>query len=272
MKQNNHTWDSLEIFGEDQDRDFFTSYINNIVIGIENREKSTILFFDNIKKSEINKILTKNDNIKKWKWSIVQEKNWNKACKDFFQPIIINNKIKILPFWEEQSKNYLNIIINPALAFGTGHHETTNMMIKAMLEFDYNNKSILDIGTGSGILSILAKKKGASKIIAVDNDSLTYNNFFENLNLNSLIKEDIDFEIKDCFEIDNFNFDFIFANINSGVLERLIPKINNTNGILIISGILDTDEKSIINLLNQNNKKINKKYKLNEWICFVIEL
>ena len=86
------------------------------------------------------------------------------------------------------------------------------------------------------------------------------------------MKEDIDFGIKDCFEIDNFNFDFIFANINSGVLKRLIPKINNTNGILIISGILNTDEKSIITLLNQNNKKINKKYKLNEWLCFVIEL
>ena len=271
MKQNNHIWQSLEIFGDDKDREFFTSFINDMLIGVEIKDSSTVLFFENITKTEIDKILTDQDKIQNWEWSRIKEKNWNQACKDFFKPIIINDKIKILPYWEEQSQNYLNIIINPALAFGTGHHETTYMMIKAMLEFNINNKSILDIGTGSGILSILAKKKGASQVVAIDNDSLTYNNFYENINLNNMQKKDIDFHIMDCFDINDFNYDLIFANINLGVLEKLIPKINKVKGSLIISGILDTDEKSIIDLLNQNNKKINKKYKRNEWLCFVIE-
>ena len=88
MKLNNHIWQSLEIFGNDEAREIFTSYVNKMIIGAEIKEKSTILFFDNIIKLEIDNILT-NNSIKKWEWSEVKEKNWNQACKDFFKPIII---------------------------------------------------------------------------------------------------------------------------------------------------------------------------------------
>ena len=145
-------------------------------------------------------------------------------------------------------------------------------MIKGLLEFDFDNKTVFDIGAGSGILSIIAKKLGAKKIKAIDNDSLTHNNFYENLKLNSLNKNDIDFEIKDCFKVKDFNYDFIFANISSTILQSLVSKINKQNCTLIISGILDTDEKSIVKVLNENNKKIKKRYQKNEWLCFVIEL
>ena len=272
MKTNKQIWYTLEIFGDYNNRETLISYFDKIIVGSEIKGDSSILYFDNTCQNEVDTFLIKNKLVEKWIWSETIEENWNKTCEDFFKPILINNKINILPYWEEQRANCLNIIINPALAFGTGHHETTYMMIKGLLEFDFDNKTVFDIGTGSGILSIIAKKLGAKKIKAIDNDSLTHNNFYENLKLNSLNKNDIDFEIKDCFKVKDFNYDFIFANISSTILQSLVSKINKQNCTLIISGILDTDEKSIDKVLNENNKKIKKRYQKNEWLCFVIEL
>ena len=90
-------------------------------------------------------------------------------------------------------------------------------------EQKFRNKSVFDIGTGSGILSILAKKLGANFIRAIDNDPLTYNNFYENLELNDV--DDIQFEIKDCFDLNQFNFDYIFANINLNIFESSLKVI-----------------------------------------------
>ena len=272
MKTNKQIWYTLEIFGEYNNRETLISYFDKIIVGSEIKRDSSILYFDNTCQNEVDTFLNKNKLVEKWIWSETIEENWNKTCEDFFKPILINNKINILPYWEEQRANCLNIIINPALAFGTGHHETTYMMIKGLLEFNFDNKTVFDIGTGSGILSIIAKKLGAKKVKAIDNDSLTYNNFYENLKLNSLNKNDIDFEIKDCFKIKDFNYDFIFANISSTILQSLVSKINKQNGTLIISGILEADEKSIVKVLNENNRKIKNRYQKNEWLCFVIEL
>ena len=270
MKINNQNWHSLEIFGSQKNREIFITYIEDIIFGVDNKSDSSLLYFDKDCYGEINSYLDNSSFISKWEWSIIEEKNWNETCKDFFQPIVINNKVRILPSWINCNNDNLDIIINPSLAFGTGHHETTYMMIESILSYDFNNKSVLDIGTGSGILSILAKKLGAKSIYAIDNDILTHNNFFENLALNNI--NDIKFKIKDCFDILDFNYDFIFANINLNILKKLIPRLESTGTILIISGILDSDEKVLTDIFTSSNKTIENIYRKNEWLCFVIEL
>ena len=268
MKTNN-SWESLEIFGTESQREIFVSSLQYDITGVENSNDSSTIYFNNINTQECNKILEKSF-IDKWKWSNIKEENWVQHCKDFFKPVIIDDKIQIIPHWENTNSNYMNIKINPALAFGTGHHETTYMMIQTMLRFNFKNKTIFDIGTGSGILSILGSKLGADKIYAIDNDELTLNNFYENLSLNNI--DNIEFDVKSCFDINDFNYDFIFANINLDVLLKLIPAINTEGTIMFISGILDTDRKIIVNALEKNNKKIKDVYQKKEWLCFTVEL
>ena len=270
MKINNQSWHTLEIFGTTKNRKILISYLENSMVGCENRFNSSIIYFDKINKNVMDQKIKDISCIDKWSWSKTEEKNWNQKCKDFFQPVIIKNKVEILPYWKKNDDKYLSIKLNPALAFGTGHHETTYMMLDAMLEFDFRNKSVFDIGTGSGILSILAKKLGANFIRAIDNDPLTYNNFYENLELNDV--DDIQFEIKDCFDVNQFNFDYIFANINLNILLDLIPLIKSPGTIMIISGILSSDETVIVNAIKKYEKTIKDIYKKNEWLCLVIEL
>ena len=270
MKVDNQNWYSLEIFASQENREIFITYLENVIVGVNDKPSSSLLYFNKVHYEKVNYNLDNSSFIDKWKWSLIEEENWNKTCKDFFQPVIINDEVRILPSWIDPNNDKLNIIINPALAFGTGHHETTYMMIKSMLSYNLNNKSVFDIGSGSGILSILARKLGAKSIYAIDNDILTHNNFFENLTLNNI--DDIKFEIKDCFDIIDFNYDFILANINLNILKKLIPRLESSGTILIVSGILKSDEKVLTKALKSSNKTIKNIYRKNEWLCFVIEL
>ncbi len=269
MRVNNQVWSALTIFGGKDHRNIFIAHIENFMLGCEHNTDNSIIYFDRKSIDKVDTMLNKSEYINDWHWSDIQEENWNIKCEEFFKPIVIDEKVEVIPYWEKSKSEYLDIRINPALAFGTGHHETTYMMIQAMLDFDFNRKTVFDIGTGSGILSILAEKIGAKSIFAIDNDQLTYNNFYENLELNH-INNKIEFRIEDCFNIDNFNYDFIFANINLNILLDLIPLINNKGTILILSGILSRDESKILKILDSKN--IKNKYRKKEWLCLVVEL
>ena len=270
MQVDSQIWYCLEICGEKERREIFISLLDEEISGItENNDNSLIYFKKNYEES-ISKKLNESSHITNWNWSIVEEENWNKSCEDFFKPVTISNKVQIIPKWYPVDNNYMNIIINPALAFGTGHHETTFLMIEEIIKKDLVNKTVIDIGTGSGILSILAKKMNAKSVYAIDNDLLTNNNFYENLELNKI--RDIDFEIKDCFDLRAFEFDYIFANINFNVLKKLIPMIKKYGTTLIISGVLSSDKSSVVKILEQSGKKIKNISRKKEWICITAEI
>ena len=95
MKINNQNWYSLEIFGSQESREIFITYIEDIISGVNNKTDSSLLYFDKIYYEEINFNLDHSSFISKWEWSVIEEKNWNEACKDFFQPVVINNKVRI---------------------------------------------------------------------------------------------------------------------------------------------------------------------------------
>ena len=270
MQVDSQIWYCLEVHGEKEGIEIFISLLDEEISGItENNDNSLIYFKKNYEES-INKKLNENSHITNWNWSIVKEENWNKSCEDFFKPVTISNKVQIIPKWYPKDNNYMNIKINPALAFGTGHHETTFLMIEEIITKDLFNKKVIDIGTGSGILSILAKKMNAKSVYAIDNDLLTNNNFYENLELNSI--NDIDFEIKDCFDLGTIEFDYIFANINFNVLKKLIPIIKNNGTTLIISGVLLSDKSNVVNILEESGKKIKNISRKKEWICITAEI
>ena len=120
MKKNK-IWNSLEIFGTEAQREKFISYIEDSIIGIKINSDSSIIYFNKVDVDIFNDLLKKTD-IAQWEWSSIEEENWVQKGKDFFKPIIISDKVQIIPAWDNINPKYTNIKINPALAFGTGHH------------------------------------------------------------------------------------------------------------------------------------------------------
>jgi len=265
-----HNWHILNVECTQDMKDILCVYLRNKIIGSMDLDNSFNIYFDDIDKDKINNIIKNKTSIDNWKWSIIKEENWVQSSKDFFKPIKINNKVNIIPPWGNPCKNSLNIIINPALAFGTGHHETTYMMIESILNLDIKNKSVIDIGTGSGILSILSYELGAKSIYSLDNDELTENNFNENIKLNN-INSNLNIHIKDCLELEHYNFDIILANINTGIILNLISKIKYNKQKLLLSGILQADETRVIKKLENNHFKIININRKEEWSCILAE-
>ena len=155
------------------------------------------------------------------KYSIaqVEDKNWNEEWeKNYFQPIVIEDRCCIhSTFHHDAPKAEYEIVINPQMAFGTGHHETTSSIIGELLEADLVGKSVLDMGCGTSILAILASKKGANPVMAIDIDDWCVNNSIDNIKLNNLdnitVKHGDASLLKDCP-----TFDVIIANINRNIL------------------------------------------------------
>ncbi|MFC2138428.1 50S ribosomal protein L11 methyltransferase, partial [Bacteroidota bacterium] len=148
---------------------------------------------------------------------IIHQKNWNKIWESNFNPILINEKCIIkAPFHKNTPETDYEIIIEPKMSFGTGHHETTSLMIREMLKINFTNKAVIDVGCGTGILSIMASKLNAKTIYAIDIDEWAYKNTHENCKLNNV--ENIEIIYGDIKEIQNQIFDIILANINLNVI------------------------------------------------------
>lgn len=177
----------------------------------------------------------------------IEEKNWNAMWESNFEPVIIPGKIHVRAHFHPPLENIEHeILITPKMSFGTGHHATTRMMMKAMLEMNFNNKTVIDFGTGTGILAILAEKLLSSQIEAIDNDSWSVTNVEENIAANNCTKITIQLGTNlDCFGV----ADVLLANINKSVLLEHVSSIRNhlkPNGALLISGLLAGDYDDII--------------------------
>ncbi|TVQ49662.1 MAG: 50S ribosomal protein L11 methyltransferase [Saprospirales bacterium] len=203
---------------------------------------------------------------------IIEPTNWNKVWENSFSPIMIGKKWLIRAEFHPSRPGFKNeIIISPKMAFGTGHHATTFMVLEQMEELDLNGKKVLDLGCGSGILAVAAEKLGASSILAVDYDPLSVENTIENSQLNNCQK--IKVEQANVYSFDTGGFDVVLANINKKVLTDNILKIKgllNPSGILIISGILSGDEGEIKKILGE--KSTIKSYAKDNWSCMILRI
>ena len=212
-----------------------------------------------------------------FQWKIIKEEDWLTSWKKYWSPELVGNNFLILPCWinlNEKFKNKQILKIDPGAAFGTGSHPSTYLCLERMESMLLAQKKVLDIGCGSGILSIAAKLLGAKEVCAVDNDYLAVNSTNSNFQLNFGNLKKLNTYLG-CFNeviIKNQlkNFDFVLCNILAEVIKEMIPNIYKClryEGEVVFSGILNSQKNEIINLLTQNNLKLLDVSCKKDWVC-----
>ena len=199
---------------------------------------------------------------------IIKQRNWNEEWEKDFEPVLVDDFCAIRASFHKPVLSVKHeIIITPKMSFGTGHHATTYLMVQAMEQIDFINKSVFDFGTGTGVLSILAEKCGAKNINAIDNDDWSINNAIENIGVNKCSKISIE---KNDQVFDSYKFDIILANINKNVILPNLAKMREQlqpQGVLLISGLLEQDFDDIIKEAHKNSLHNPAKSSKDNWMC-----
>jgi len=197
----------------------------------------------------------------------ILQTNWNREWEKNFNPIVVDDLCTVRAPFHVKPKTKYDIVIEPKMSFGTGHHETTYMMIQHILNNDFSNKSVLDMGCGTGVLAILSEMKGAKPIDAIDIDKWCYLNSLENVQRNNC--QYISVYEGDVSLIKDKKYDIILANINRNILLKDIKTYTsclNKNGMLFLSGFYKND----ISILDEESKKymlkLDEKLERNNWV------
>ena len=202
--------------------------------------------------------------------TLIPQKNWNEVWESNFEPIIIKDKIYVrATFHAPRPEFAYEIVIDPKMAFGTGHHQTTSMMLEMLLENDMTGKKVLDMGCGTGILAIMASKSGASAVTAIDYDPVCFESTIENSQLNKIFNVQTLNGSKEA--IPDEQFDVILANINRNILLdqlKRYSKVLRPDGELYMSGFYETPD---LDLIMDEARKYGIKYIIhkinNGWVA-----
>jgi ribosomal protein L11 methyltransferase len=202
--------------------------------------------------------------------TLIQQKNWNEVWESNFEPIEIGDKIYVRATFHEPKPEFeYEIVIDPKMAFGTGHHQTTAMMLGLMLENEFSGKKVLDMGCGTGILAIMAAKLGAGDITAIDYDPVCYESTIENSALNNVGNIKPLCGSKEV--IPDAQYDTILANINRNILidqMQRYAEVLKTDGEIYFSGFYESPDLDII---TDEARKYGLKYithkKDKEWVA-----
>lgn len=198
----------------------------------------------------------------------IEQVNWNVEWEKNFHPIVVNEECGVrAPFHPQPDVKY-DIVIEPKMSFGTGHHATTHMMIEFLLKYDLQGKKVLDMGCGTGVLAIVAEKKGATEIDAIDIDNWCYQNTLENVGRNAC--ESISVYEGAAELLEGRNYDVIIANINRNILLEDIPAYNkclNSGGELYLSGFYSKDIPAIRKECEKEGLEYSDYIERDEWVA-----
>ena len=206
---------------------------------------------------------------------LIKDRDWNEEWeKNYFKPIRIENDCLIRASFHPHEDGFKHtIVIDPKMAFGTGNHATTYLMIREILKLDFTGKEVLDMGCGTAVLAILATMRNASRVVAIDIDEWAYNNAIENCRLN--YTEDIEIALGGAEQIGRFGmFDYIFANINRNILladiRFYVPALK-PGGLLFMSGFYKEDIPAIEEECNKNGLTLCSFNERDNWVAVLVK-
>lgn len=248
----------FEAFHEDESS--FKAYIDQSVF-------NEVMFLETLSQVPVHSDLTD------YQVNVMPDKNWNEDWELNFSPVIISDKITIrAPFHDVQVETPHEIIILPKMSFGTGHHETTSGMLEMMMTINFKNMTVVDMGSGTGILAVFAEKLGATSVVAIDNDPVCIENSNEILELNN--SQNIQVIYGDAGVLDNLKADIILANINRNILLNDISsyaKVLSKGGRLMMSGFYKHDLDLIDDECTSHGFKNTLHSIKNNWIICLYE-
>ncbi len=269
--------DYIQIFFteiDETEKEIIIALLSNI--GFEGFEEDTNLLKALIPEQNFDENLlnfTIEINNLKYLKSIIKEQNWNAKWESDFKPVLVNHPITSKPFVYIRAgfhnANYTfeyDIEVTPKMSFGTGHHATTYLMVANMSGINFNNKTVIDFGTGTGVLAILAEKMGATKVLAIDNDQWSINNARENIAVNNCTH----ITLLQAETIPEGNkADIILANINLNIIKENITAIKHAASnktIFLFSGLMLHDEDKIFAELTNAGINIKDVFRKENWL------
>jgi ribosomal protein L11 methyltransferase len=241
--------------------------------GVEEKDNETIAFIaeHSFNETVLKSIFQKMDVL--YSLKRIAQQNWNASWEESFEPVQVEDFAAIRASFHPRTNAVLHdIIITPKMSFGTGHHATTFLMIQEMRGLNFKDQSVIDFGTGTGVLAILAEKLGAKEILAIDNDEWSINNAKENIETNKCCKINLQ-KADEMIAANKANI--ILANINLNVIianTSAIKKASFEDTHILISGLLLQDEKKISDTLVANGLHILKIVKRDNWIAILTNL
>lgn len=197
--------------------------------------------------------------------------NWNEEWEKNFEPINVDDKVYIRAEFHQPRTDLHELVIQPKMSFGTGHHPTTHLMIQQMMAMDFKDKNVLDMGCGTSVLAIYAKQRGAKRVVAIDIDEWSVENSKENAERNGV---ELAISQGTADNLGTEHFDIILANINRNILISDIPtyvSVLNTGGQLLLSGLCFFDVDDILEVCHEQNLKLTKQLQREEWVSLLLE-
>jgi ribosomal protein L11 methyltransferase len=200
------------------------------------------------------------ESIENYEFKKIEDQNWNATWEQNFEPVFVGQKLAIVAPFHDVPEGFEQVItIMPKMSFGTGHHQTTWLASRALFDLDLKNKTFLDMGTGTGILAILAEKLGAASVFAPDIDTWSFENAQENCGTNNCSK--IEIALGGAELLAGKNFHIILANINKNVLIQQFSVYSSSlpsGGVLLISGFFETDRDQLVEEAEKHGFKFEK--------------
>lgn len=204
---------------------------------------------------------------------LVEPQNWNEVWESSFEPIAVKDLCYIrAPFHEAKDGFKYEIVVEPKMSFGTGHHQTTQMVIEAMFNIDFNGKQVLDMGSGTGVLAILASKMGAGNIIAVDNEEFAYENAIENCERNNI--SNVEVILGEADKIKDKKFDIILSNITKNInieLTAYYTKMLPQDGNVVMSGFFENDVADVAASAEKHGFQMVSSHLKDHWASVLLK-